>query len=131
MQNTEYEYVEKRRTKFLGIPLYFTKYSIGPEKINVKKGFLSTTEDDAYTYKVQDVKLVRSLLERIFKLGTVICYTGDTTDPKLELKTIRHAKEIKEYLLKASEEARLDRRTRYNVNVSGPDDEDDDGTGDE
>ncbi len=123
---SEYDYVEKKRTKFLGLPLYFTKYSIGQEKINIRRGFLTTTEDDAYMYKVQDVRLTRSLMERMFKLGTVICYTGDTTDPTLELKHIRHSKEIKEYLIRASEEARLRRRTRYNVDVGSDDSEDGD-----
>lgn len=121
--SSEYDYVEKKRTKFLGLPLYFTKYSIGQEKINIRRGFLTTTEDDAYMYKVQDVRLTRSLMERMFKLGTVICYTGDTTDPTLELKHIRHSKEIKEYLIRASEEARLRRRTRYNVDVGSDDSE--------
>lgn len=122
--NVQYDYVEKKRTKFLGLPLYFTKYSIGEEKINIRRGFLTTTEDDAYMYKVQDVRLTRSFMERIFRLGTIICYTGDTTDPTLELKHIRHSAEIKEYLIRASEEARLRRRTRYNVDVSSMDDSD-------
>lgn len=124
--NSPYDYVEKKRTKFLGLPLYFTKYSIGEEKINIRKGFLTTTEDDTYMYKVQDVRLTRSLMEKMFKLGTVICYTGDTTDPTLELKHIKHSKEIKEYVIQASEEARLRRRTRYNVDVGSDDSEDDD-----
>lgn len=77
-------------------------------------------------YKVQDVRLTRSMMERMFKLGTVICYTGDTTDPTLELKHIRNSKEIKEYIIHASEEARLRRRTRYNVDVGNDDSEDED-----
>lgn len=124
--NSQYDYIEKKRTKFLGLPLYFTKYSIGEEKINIRRGFLTVTEDDAYMYKVQDVRLTRSLMERMFGLGTIICYTGDTTDPTLELKHIKHSAEIKEYLIHSSEEARLRRRTRYNVDVGNTDDLDDD-----
>lgn len=123
-ENSDYIYVEKKRTKFLGLPLYFTKYSIGEDKLNIRRGFLNIVEDDTYMYKVQDVRLTYSLMERIFRLGTVICFTGDTTDPKLELKSIRHSAEIKEYLIRASEEARLRRRTRYNVEVSADDDDD-------
>lgn len=126
MASSSYQYVEKRRTKFLALPLYFTTYSIGEEKLNIRKGFLNITEDDTYMYKVQDVRLNRSFLERIFGLGTIICYTGDTTDPKLELRCIKHSGDIKEYLICASEEARLRRRTRYNLEVGGEamDDED-------
>ena len=44
-------------------------------------------------------------------VGTIICYTGDVTDKELRLSHIKHAKEIKNYLLKASEAARIKRRT--------------------
>ena len=50
-------------------------------------------------------------------LGDVICYTGDTTDPELILKNIKHSKETKDYILKHSEEARLRRRTLNMLNI--------------
>lgn len=46
-------------------------------------------------YKVQDVKLTATLLERMFGLGTVICYTGDVTTPELRLTHIKHSREVK------------------------------------
>lgn len=58
-------------------------------------------------YKVADVKLTTSLMERIFKLGTIVCYTGDVTNPELKLVHVKHSREIKSYLLKQSEAARL------------------------
>ena len=68
-------------------------------------------------YKVQDVKLNTSLFEKIFKLGTIVCFTGDVTNPELRLVHIKHAKEIKSYLLKQSEVARLKRRTLNTVDI--------------
>ncbi len=103
--------IEKKRTKWFGLPLCFTTYTIDEEKINIRKGLFNITEDDAYLYKVQDVKLTLSMIERIFGLGTVLCYTGDTTDPVLKLVHIRHSREVKEYILGASEEARIKKRT--------------------
>ena len=79
--------------------------------ITIDRGLLRTEEDDCYMYKVQDVKLTATLIERIFGLATIICYTGDVTSPQLHMVHIKHAKEIKNYLLKASEAARLKRRT--------------------
>lgn len=111
VEEEEIVYKERKRILFFGLPWTFTKYSITADMITVDRGLLKTEEDDCYMYKVQDVKLTATLIERIFKLGTIICYTGDVTSPQLQLVHIKHAKEIKNYLLKASEAARLKRRT--------------------
>lgn len=114
-------YVEKKRTKFLALPICFTTYTISDEKLSITSGFLNITVDDAYMYKVQDVKLTRSLLERIFKLGTVTCYTGDTTHPELKLLHIKNSNTIKDFLMTASEEARRKRRTVHSMDIDASD----------
>lgn len=115
------EYVERKRWLFLGLPFTFTKYTVTDEVITINDGLLNTKENDCYLYKVQDVELQVSLAERIFKLGTVACYTGDNTHPQLYLSHIKHAKEIKNYILKASEEARRRRRTLNTLNIDAAD----------
>lgn len=109
----EVRYQERKRLLFFGLPWTFTKYTITPDMLTVDEGLLKVEENDCYLYKVQDVKLTATLAERMFGLGTVICYTGDVTDKELKLVHIKHAKEIKNYLLKASEEARIRRRTLH------------------
>ena len=110
-------YTERKRILFFGLPWTFTKYTITPSLLTVDSGLLNTTEDDCYMYKIQDVKLTTSLIERILGLATIICYTGDVTSPELKLIHIKHAKEIKSYLLKTSEEARLKRRTLNTMDI--------------
>lgn len=105
------EFVEKKRVLFFGLPWTFTKYTVGEEIINMKAGFLKTVEDDCYMYKVTDVKLETSLWERIFKLGTVVCYTGDITHQVLKLVHIKNSRAIKDYILEQSEKQRMKRRT--------------------
>lgn len=109
----EVQYQERKRLLFFGLPWTFTKYTITPDMLTVDEGLLKVEENDCYLYKVQDVKLTATLVERVFGLGTVICYTGDVTDKELRLVHIKRAKEIKNYLLKASEEARIRRRTLH------------------
>lgn len=113
------QYSEKKRLLFFGLPWTFTRYDICEDIITVDKGFLNRTENDCYMYRVQDVQLKTSFGERIFGLGTVVCYTGDTTDSILLLEHVKHAKEIKNYILQASEEARLKRRVLATMDISG------------
>ena len=105
------EFVEKKRWLFLGLPFTFTKYIIKEDMITVDTGVFTKVENDCYMYKVQDVEHTASIWERMAGLGTIVCYTGDTTHPKLLIEHIRNSKAIKEFILKESEEARLKRRT--------------------
>jgi uncharacterized membrane protein YdbT with pleckstrin-like domain len=117
------EFTEKKRWLFFGLPMTFTKYIIKENVITIDSGFLKKVENDCYMYKVQDVELVLSFWERIFGIGTVICYTGDTTHPKLELEHIKNARAVKDYILEASEAARMKRRTinTMDIGVGGVD----------
>lgn len=105
------EFVEKKRWLFLGLPFTFTKYMIKEDMITVDTGVFTKVENDCYMYKVQDVEHTASIWERMAGLGTIVCYTGDTTHPKLLIEHIRNSKQIKEFILKESEKARLKRRT--------------------
>ena len=105
------EFVEKKRWLFLGLPFTFTKYVIKEDMITVDTGVFTKVENDCDMYKVQDVEHTASIWERMAGLGTIVCYTGDTTHPKLLIEHIRNSKAIKEFILKESEEARLKRRT--------------------
>ena len=58
--------------------------------------------------------MTRTLIERLFKLSTIICHTGDTTDPIIELKHIKNGSAVKEFLLQASDEQRM-KRKRENI----------------
>lgn len=119
-------FVERKRWAFFGLPFSFTKYTVEDEKLIINRGFFKTVEDDCYIYKIIDVKLEKSLIERMFGLGTVVCYTSDVTDKVIKLLHVKNAKEIKDFIFEKSEEMRMKRRTLNTVNLSqGLDDIDD------
>ena len=108
---------ERKRLLFFGLPWTFTKYTVTPSLLTIDRGLLNTVQDDCYMYKIQDVKLNKSLWERLFKLATIVCYTGDVTHPEIRLEHIKNADAIKAYILKTSEEARIKRRTLNTMNI--------------
>ena len=115
------EIVERKRWVLFGLPWTFTVYSINKDVLTVNTGFLSKQENDCYMYKIQDVQLKSTFFQRMSGLGDVVCYTGDTTDRELILKNIRNSKEVKNYILKNSEVARLKRRTLNTLNIGAGD----------
>lgn len=115
------QFVERKRWVFFGLPFTFTKYTIKEDVITIQQGLLKVVEDDCYMYKVQDVQHTATIMERIFKLGTVVCYTGDTTNPRLVLLHIKNSRAIKDFILKGSEEARIKRRTVNMLDIGSGD----------
>lgn len=112
-------YTEKKRSMFFGLPWTFTSYTVTDEIITINSGLLRKEENDCYLYKVIDVRLESTLLERMLGLGTIHCFTGDVTDPDLKLCHIKHSKEIKDFILKQSEEERLKRKTLNMQHLDG------------
>ena len=120
-------YKEKKRWGFLGLPFTFTTYLLYENDIQIKSGFLSSVENDCYMYRVIDVQLRISFLQRLFGLGTVICVTSDATNKTITLKNIRHARQVKDFIYRASEEAKIRRRTVNMQNIGAFEDLDGDG----
>jgi len=115
------EFAERKRWLFLGLPFTFTKYTIKEDMITIAEGFFKTIENDCYMYKVQDVQHSASLAEKLVGLGTVTCFTGDTTHPQLVLSHIKNSRAVKDFILEQSEAARLKRRTVNMLDIGSGD----------
>ena len=125
--NGEIQFRERKRWLFFGLPFTFTVYTVGEDMITVSEGFLNKKENDCYMYKVQDVELLESLPQRIFGLGTVRCFTGDTTSPTLLIQNVKNARSVKNFILEASEKARRRRRTMNMLDIGAEETDAEDG----
>lgn len=117
MKGEHMEFKERKRWVFFGLPFTFTTYTVTEEMVTIDSGVFKRVENDCYMYKVVDTRLEASLGERIFRLGTVVCFTGDTTHPTLKLEHIKNARAIKDFMLQASEAARMKRRTLSTLDI--------------
>lgn len=128
--NMEKVWSSKKRWVLFGLPFTFTKYTLTKEKILVDSGFLNKTEEEVRLYRVLDLTLKRSLGQRIFGLGTIICKTSDKSLPILELVNIKNSSDIKEQLSTLVENERVAKRVSVRE-FSSTDDFDDNDFDDE
>ncbi len=114
------------RKRFMGMPLSFTKYKLGKDRLFVETGFISTKYEEIVLYRVLDISLRRNLWQKIFGVGTVTVKSSDSTCPVLVIKNIKASFDTKELLHKQVEEVKKERRMRVSE-IIGDDDSDGDG----
>ena len=113
------EYIWKDRKRFLGMPLSFTRYRLSEDRLFCEKGFLNLKADEVLLYRVRDLQLTMKLSQRIFGVGTVCVISSDQSIPHLDLKNVRHPREVKELIHRSVENAKDKRRMRTTEVMSG------------
>ena len=110
----KFDYLWKaRKRNSLGLPWTFTVYSLSEDKLFKDTGFLNKKYEEVLLYRIVDLSVRRSLLQRLFGLGTVHCCTTDKSTPELDLENIKNSMAVKELISKASEDCKV--RKGYTV----------------
>lgn len=113
---------ERKRWLFLGLPFTFTTYTLTNKKITVNKGLIRSSEDDILLYRIADLRLRRTLIQKIFGLGTIDVISSDKSIPELEIHNIRNFREFKDLLEESIEHDRLRVRFRSAEIIGGEED---------
>lgn len=111
-QEDAFELRERKRWLFFGLPFTFTTYQLTNRKLTVVSGLLTTVEDDILLYRIMDTSLRRTLLQKLFRLGSIRVASSDHSHPELVIRNIRNAKVFKEALDAQVEQERLRMRFR-------------------
>ena len=117
-----------RKRLWCGLPWTFTRYGMDEGRFFVETGFLNTTEQEVRLYRILNISLSRSIIQRIFGLGTIHV---DSTDVDLKcflIKNIKNPDHVKEMLSEKVERERLRNRVsaREFMNSSEEAEEEDD-----
>lgn len=112
------------RSRILGMPITFTKYSMSDDRIFCEKGLLSVKFEEILLYRVRDISMKITLGQRIFGVGSILLQSSDKTSPVLELKNIKNPREVKEMIHRQVEEIKVLRRMRFGEILEDPSDED-------
>ena len=114
---------ERKRWLFFGLPFTFTVYQLTAKKLTVRTGLFTTVEDDILLYRIMDTSYRRSLLQKLFGLGSIRVASSDHSMPELVIKNIQGAREFKELLDNQIEKERLRIRFRTGEYTGGDSEE--------
>lgn len=100
------ELVWRDRKHWLWFPFSFTKYFIQDDRLFIEKGFFKTVSDETLLYRVVDIKLERTLAQKLFGTGTIFLHTRVDVDSEVHLVNIKRPKEVKQMLSHMIESSR-------------------------
>ena len=106
------EYLWKDRRRRLGLPLSFTRYFLSEDRLFCETGLLNLKASEVLLYRVQDLELTMTLGQRIFGVGTVCVHSSDKSSPHMDLKNVKHPRQVKELIHRNVEAAKERRRMR-------------------
>ncbi len=110
MELQQEEILWKDRKHWMWFPFSFTRYSVTREHLNLDVGFFKTTYDETLLYRIVDVRLIRTFLQKIFGTGTVQVFSRVDTQKMIELKNIKHPKQVKQLISQLVEAVRNEKK---------------------
>lgn len=108
-----------RKRLWCGLPWTFTVYSLSNDRLFINSGVLTTREDEVRLYRILDISLRRTLLQRIFGLSTIELHTSDKTLGNFNLKNIKKGYDVKEMLSELVEKVRTEKHVTNREYMDG------------
>jgi len=87
-----------------------TRYKLTNERLITTHGFISKRIEEIELYRVNDVALKQSIMERIFGLGDVRLETTDATTPESQINDVTNPERVKDMVRQAARNERQRRR---------------------
>ena len=88
----------ERKRIWCGLPWTFTVYSFDEERILVDSGVFTKRQDEIRLYRVLDLSVSRTLIQRIFGMGTIHLKTSDKTMGDFDMINIKKVMDVKTQL---------------------------------
>ena len=93
--STDILWKDRKRILFLGLPWSFTRYSVSKDRFFISKGFFSVKDDEVRLYRIMDISLERSFMQRLVGVGTIKVCSGDKTMGDFEIKNTKDLRLLK------------------------------------
>ena len=103
-----------RKRNWCGLPWTFTKYGLSENRLYVETGFFTTKLFDVRLYRILNTNMSRTLIQKIFKMGTIHIDSSDKDLGCYDLINVKNCQYVKELLDEQIESERI----RNNVSVT-------------
>lgn len=112
-------WMDCRRWSIFAIPLPFTKYYLTPSRIIIESGIINSREDEIRLYRIRDISVTQTFIERLNKTGTLHICSVDAMSPEILIKHVTHPRKVKEALSQAVEKSRKENGIRTSEIIGG------------
>ena len=99
-----------RKRLWCGLPWTFTKYGMSDDRLFVEKGLLNVRGMGVRLYRILNISIQRSLIQRIFGLGTIHLDSTDKDLSCFDIVNIKNSESVMEMISEAVEAERLRNR---------------------
>ena len=80
----------------IAVTVFSTRYELTTERLFIERGLLSLTRDQTELIRVDDVRVRKRLMDRIFGLGSIDVLSTDVTDRSLVIEGVADADRVAE-----------------------------------
>ena len=99
-----------RKRIWCGLPWTFTQYGLSEDRLFVEHGFFNVKGYEVRLYRVLNVNISRSLIQRLFGLGTVHLDSTDRDLNCFDIVNIKNSENVKDLISESIEKERLRNR---------------------
>ncbi len=101
-----------------GLPISFTTYSLVEKpgnwlKLVVETGFVSTHIEEFHLYKVDDVSVYESFVNKMLGVGNIDVYVHDSTCEKLRICRVKRPYKVYDMINSLVEQDKRNRRVSH------------------
>lgn len=98
IEYAEEDILWRDRKRIFGLPLSFTIYEVTKDRLLMRRGFFTTETDETLLYRVMDLKLVRTLGQKLCGVGSITLYSADQSHHTLVIANIKQPEKVRKFL---------------------------------
>lgn len=93
------------------------QYRVTTERIIIKEGIVSTSENEIEYYRIKNLSVTQSMMQKIFNIGNISIQSAGLQNANLEMTGIPNAYALREEMRTAVNNTRKDNNVRISENI--------------